>query len=443
MRKILMKAAAFVSAAVLTVCNAGAGVTVIAADDEPVTYKISYDFGTEDFEVGLKTDITEFEAYETDVPYVLIPKGTFTREDYSFVGWTVDGFYGYKSGETYTIPDDTYEVVMKAVWMDDRDTNTYKITYDLSFDGQEVEAPDWIVDREYAANTLIVPNYATMDIGDAVSHGYCVDGEPIDFNSKFIMPSHDIVITVQWFRRVNFTFYAGDVDRLNGNDTVTFQRSEGSRSELSASDRFSRNGFNLVGWLSDYDGLVYKCGETVDVPSCDVTYTAVWEPKNYNVVFNPGNGGKTIKVPGVTDTEIVCPEPGIKVSGKHFAGWKDSEGDIYRAGDNYLIKGAIPGSGISLTAVWADGEEPETTTASPVEPTLYGDANDDGIVDVADATIILQHIGNGDKYKLSAVGAANADCYDPGSGVTALDALAVQKLDADVLHSLPEYTPVP
>lgn len=447
MSKILSKAAALFSAAAMTVCGVCGGFTA-TADEEPVTYKISYDFGTEDFEVDEETDITQFEAYETDVPYVLIPEGSFTREDYGFIGWTVDGFYGYRSGETYTIPDDTYEVVLKAVWVDYNDTNTYKITYDLSYDGREVEAPDWISDRKSNANILICPNYTTMDIGDAVSHGYCVDGKPIDFRSNFIMPSHDIVISVQWFKRVNFTFYAGDVDRINGNDTVTFQRTEKSRSELAASDRFSRNGFNLVGWLSDYDGLVYECGETVDVPSADVTYTAVWEPKSYNVVFVPGNGGKTIKVPGVTDTKITCPEPGVSVSGKHFVAWMDSEGEIYRAGDGYLVKGAIPGSGISLTAVWADGEEPApgTTapeTTSPVEATLYGDANDDDTVDIADATLILQYIGNSDKYKLSAVGAANADCFDPGSGITALDSLAIQKLDANVLHSLPDYTPVP
>ncbi|MCM1528476.1 MAG: cellulase family glycosylhydrolase [Alistipes sp.] len=70
---------------------------------------------------------------------------------------------------------------------------------------------------------------------------------------------------------------------------------------------------------------------------------------------------------------------------------------------------------------------------------LYGDANCDETVDIADATKILQSIGNPDKYALSAQGEKNADCFDPGSGVTALDALAVQKFDAKVIPSLPEY----
>ncbi|MCM1529677.1 MAG: GDSL-type esterase/lipase family protein [Alistipes sp.] len=84
-----------------------------------------------------------------------------------------------------------------------------------------------------------------------------------------------------------------------------------------------------------------------------------------------------------------------------------------------------------------------TATTTTVAPTaaadvVYGDANEDGIVDIADATMILQYIGNGDKYTLTEQGAKNADCCDPGSGITALDALTVQKLDAKVLTGLPE-----
>ncbi|MCM1529748.1 MAG: dockerin type I repeat-containing protein [Alistipes sp.] len=72
--------------------------------------------------------------------------------------------------------------------------------------------------------------------------------------------------------------------------------------------------------------------------------------------------------------------------------------------------------------------------------TLYGDANCDGEVDISDATLVLQHIGNGDKYQLSAQEKRNADCCDPGDGITALDALAIQSYDAGNLKSLPSET---
>ena len=82
----------------------------------------------------------------------------------------------------------------------------------------------------------------------------------------------------------------------------------------------------------------------------------------------------------------------------------------------------------------------ETTTAIAAEVTLLGDANLDGKVSIADAVAILQSIGNKDKYALKPNGAANADCCDPGDGVTARDALAIQRLDAGAITALPEKT---
>lgn len=85
-----------------------------------------------------------------------------------------------------------------------------------------------------------------------------------------------------------------------------------------------------------------------------------------------------------------------------------------------------------------------TTTAQPAtEPPVssnikLGDANCDGEVTIADATAILQHLGNRDKYALSEQGMLNADCFENGSGVTAADALLIQQVDAG-LAEIPEY----
>ncbi len=63
---------------------------------------------------------------------------------------------------------------------------------------------------------------------------------------------------------------------------------------------------------------------------------------------------------------------------------------------------------------------------------LPGDANEDGSVDVADATLILQNVGNGDKYPLSIQGEKNAD-VDGSDGITVLDSLTVQMVDAGLI----------
>lgn len=83
---------------------------------------------------------------------------------------------------------------------------------------------------------------------------------------------------------------------------------------------------------------------------------------------------------------------------------------------------------------------PPTNTTQPANPgtsaTLYGDANCDGVITLADAAAIFQAIGNADKYALSKQGAANAD-VDGSSGLTASDAITVQKYVAGVINSLP------
>ena len=93
-----------------------------------------------------------------------------------------------------------------------------------------------------------------------------------------------------------------------------------------------------------------------------------------------------------------------------------------------------------ITAAKASAGETETTTSTAPKAKLIGDANLDDNVTVADAVAILQFIGNKDKYKLSDEAKANADCCDPGDGITGRDALAIQKLDAKLITELPELS---
>ncbi len=97
-----------------------------------------------------------------------------------------------------------------------------------------------------------------------------------------------------------------------------------------------------------------------------------------------------------------------------------------------------PASSVVTTA--PPSNNPSTnTTATPngggSVATLAGDANCDGDVTMADAAAIYQSLGNPDKYKLTATGAANAD-VDGKSGLTASDAITVQKYLAGLISKL-------
>ena len=115
--------------------------------------------------------------------------------------------------------------------------------------------------------------------------------------------------------------------------------------------------------------------------------------------------------------------------------------------DPYLIK---------ANATFADGyiaindlpvrSSTTTTEVTPTEKVLFGDANCDGVINMADAVSIMQSIANPDKYGLNgkdnthitAQGQKNADCYNVGDGITNADALSIQKYMVKIITSLPE-----
>ncbi|MCR4795513.1 MAG: glycoside hydrolase family 9 protein [Ruminococcus sp.] len=79
--------------------------------------------------------------------------------------------------------------------------------------------------------------------------------------------------------------------------------------------------------------------------------------------------------------------------------------------------------------------QPYVVTDPPLDPTILGDANNDGTIDLSDAVIIMQALANPNKYgvegtdrhHISAQGWTNADVHKRGNGVTSNDALAIQK----------------
>lgn len=75
------------------------------------------------------------------------------------------------------------------------------------------------------------------------------------------------------------------------------------------------------------------------------------------------------------------------------------------------------------------------TTTAPQAKAVYGDANCDSVISIADAACIFQYLANPDKYKLTDEGLMNADCANPGSGITANDAIVIIQYDAGLIFS--------
>ena len=125
----------------------------------------------------------------------------------------------------------------------------------------------------------------------------------------------------------------------------------------------------------------------------------------------------------------------------NYAGSEGSNINGGTKGNGHIVEndGTTTTTSVTTTALKATTTTTTTSGTGKVPTKLeYGDANLDGNVTVADAVAILQYIGNKDKYKLSDEARANADCFNPGDGITGMDALAIQKLDAKLIKSLPE-----
>lgn len=93
--------------------------------------------------------------------------------------------------------------------------------------------------------------------------------------------------------------------------------------------------------------------------------------------------------------------------------------------------------GVLVGGTEPDGSTPATTTSSTGSEILWGDANLDGSVDVADAVAVASFVGNSDKNVLESQGLLNADVHSNGNGINANDALVIQQYLSGTITKLP------
>ena len=139
-----------------------------------------------------------------------------------------------------------------------------------------------------------------------------------------------------------------------------------------AENAFIREGYTFTGWVatSTLTGAEVKIGDGITAGDT-ITLTAPWSQDTYTVVYNGNGGTGSMKEQSVPATTAFSPAKNrFKRDGYAFLGWKAvstltggeiAEGDAVAAGDTVI-----------LTAQWG----------------MYGDANGDGKVNIADAFVI-------------------------------------------------------
>ncbi len=427
MEKLLSKFAAAALAAVIT---AGSSVSYIyieadAADAEKII--VSFDLSEEGIVVE---DASVFADSEVPVNQaIFIPEDIPEKEGFYFTGWTYDDIHGYEAGDVF-YPPENESVTLHPVWKTKKASKMLVLSYEVELDGELLDLTELLPAKKYQEGAIVKAAYDQFQRDGYAHYGWDFKGFTFRGGEKFIMPGEDTVLKPVWLVRRNLNYTPGDVDRIVGLTGNTVQYAETLQTSLAGSDRFTRTGFNLIGWHCDYDDKVYATLAPFIVPTQDVTLTAVWEPKNYTVVFKQtSKSADNIKIQGKTDTEITTPEATVTQEGKVLTGWKYND-KFYPVGTPFKIPGALPGMGIMLTAVWED-----EIVVDPPLASVYGDSNDDGVTDISDAVLIMQYLANPEKYPISPSGLINADCVGNPDGVTPLDALAIQMLEAKTITS--------
>jgi len=351
--KLKFFAAAAVSA-VITVCSIGSDTVSNAETTEKITYTVTFNT---DYEGFTTKDISVFDSLELEVgDYVDIPKETVTAGDLKCSGWTINGYTMYTAGDFFKMPAE--DIVLNPVWYN-FDDEVYNVSYVYEGDGYEVMNPNAFKGSSHLPGDAVTLCTAQIMRDGYLHSGWEYEGHHLATNEKLIMPDHDVELQPHWSKMYKLYYEAGDVDRINGTSSFVYDRPENTLVDLPDASRISRSGFNLTGWLSDYDGKIYKNSSSTIMPPADVHFTAVWTPKNYTVVFKSNNDkNQTIKIAGETDSAITVPECTFTKSGYVFAGWK-FEDKIYQPGEEFIIPGALPGLGISLEAVWNDPNSPD------------------------------------------------------------------------------------
>ena len=80
--------------------------------------------------------------------------------------------------------------------------------------------------------------------------------------------------------------------------------------------------------------------------------TAIFEPIEYMIVFQSGVSSiPNIRVKAKTNDIIIVPNLDVKREGYIFLGWSFF-GMQYNYGDEMIVKGQMPGLGISVKALW-------------------------------------------------------------------------------------------
>ena len=294
-------------------------------------------------------------------------ENAFTREGYTFTGWAPYSDTQKKNLKIGDVPANGDTVIMYAQWVKNSPTN-YTVKYNAGGGTGSMPAVSVSVKEALkpAENAFTREGYTFTGwvvtsalSGAEVKIGATVSGGDV------------ITFTAQW-EKVTPTTYTVIYDG-NGAEGTMESATAGADTPLTpAENAFIREGYTFTGWVatSTLTGTEVKLGDGITAGDT-ITLTAQWSQDTYTVVYNGNGGTGSMKEQSVPATTAFSPAKNrFKRDGYAFLGWKA----VSTLTGGEIAEGAAVAAGdtVTLTAQWG----------------MYGDANGDGKVNIADAFVI-------------------------------------------------------
>ena len=279
---------------------------------------------------------------------VSIPNNSFTRNGYTFIGWSTsaNGSVVYTNGASYTMgTGSTY--VLYAVWQANENT--------IVFNGNGATS------GSMSSMTVKTDETATLSSNKFAKTGYTFKGWATTANgtvaykngASYTMGT-DSVYTLYAVWEANLNTIIFDGNGATGGSTQNMTVATDSTATLN-SNGFVRAGYTFRGWSTTKDGSI-KCSNGGSYTmGTDSTYTlyAVWRANENTLVFN-GNGATSGSTPSMTiatDDTAILTQNGFVRDGYTFVGWSTSaSGSVkYTDGASYTMGTSTQ---YTLYAVW-------------------------------------------------------------------------------------------
>jgi len=250
---------------------------------------------------GGSVPIDDLEYYEGET-VVIMDRNDLVRTGYRFLGWNKQrhGCYDLRRpGYTFAKPD--HNVYLYAQWepagVDITDPTVFTVTYDGN--GHTGGLPPIDANEYEEGDTVTVLSRGNLIRSGHVFLGWNTErdgsGEWHQSDGTFAMPNSDVTLYAQWEQsggggpttvpRVTdpplYTVTYNGNGNTGGSPPVDGRRyRSGETVTILGAGNLSRNDHRFIGWntQNDGNGNWHQPGDTLTMPSDNVTFYAIWQP---------------------------------------------------------------------------------------------------------------------------------------------------------------------